>query len=312
VGKIAAVLAADDGYAMPLAVAARSVVAPLPPGTEVTIAVLDMGISDGHRERIEGSLDLPGVELRWVDSLRDRITDLPNTWPIITRAGYGRIFIPEVLPDIERALYLDCDVLVRRSVAGLFDLDMGGAWAMGVLDVQAPFVPFGVPHWYAVGRSADELNFNSGVLLMDLAEWRERDLTRALLDYFTGRLYLRAQDQEGVNAVLGGHIAHLDPRWNQQAEIFWDPAQYHYEDFLPFPAEICSQVRGDPWIVHFSSHPKPWDDSCRHPFLSEWFATLDLTEYAGWRPRGPSLTQLVVRSWGRSGLRVGRRIAMML
>src|SRR6476661_1537687 len=101
---VTVVLAADDGYAMPLTVAARSVAATLEPGLTLSIAVLDVGIDPSNRSRIETSLALPGVDVLWIDGLRDRVANLPNTWPTITRAGYARIFIPEMLPDADRAL----------------------------------------------------------------------------------------------------------------------------------------------------------------------------------------------------------------
>ena len=179
----------------------------------------------------------------WVDSLVERVANFPNTWPIITRATYARIYIPEVLPDVERALYLDCDVLARRNVGELFHAEMNGYWALASPDVQAPFVPFGVPNWHAAGRSAGDLNFNAGVLLMDLDAWRREGLTESLLRYLTDGRHLRAQDQEAINAVLGCRIGEMDPRWNQQAEIFWEGIQYHYEAFLPYTCECLAEIR---------------------------------------------------------------------
>ena len=129
------------------------------------------------------------------------------------------------------------------------------------------------------GDLPGNLNFNAGVLLMDLDAWRCHDVTSAMLCYLTGGRDLRAQDQEAINAVLGCHIREMDPRWNQQAEIFWEGIQHHYEAFLPYSDAVLESVRHDPWIVDFSSYPKPWHYDCRHPYLDEWFEFLDLTEF---------------------------------
>ena len=205
-GKITVVLAGDNKYALPLTVAARSVAATLEPCQHLDLCVLDMGIDAENRAKMEASFKLPGVDVIWVDSLVDRVANFPNTWPIITRATYARIYIPEVLPDVERALYIDCDVLARRNVGELFHAEMNGYWALASPDVQAPFVPFGVPNWYAVGRSAGDLNFNAGVLLMDLDAWRREGLTESLLRYLTDGRHLRAQDQEAINC--GARVPH--------------------------------------------------------------------------------------------------------
>jgi len=307
--KVTVALGADDGYARPLTVAARSVIDNLKPGIELDLCVLDAGIGDENRRLMEDSFRAPGVNLVWIDSLGEEVADLPNTWTVITLAGYARLFLPEKLPDTERVLYLDCDTLTRRDVSELFELDMQGSMAMGVLDVQAPYVPSGVPRWFEHGRSAGDVNFNSGVLLMDLTQWRAENATTALLDYLSGDRYLRAQDQEAINAVFGARIDSLDPRWNQQAEIFWEELHYEYEQFLPFSRETLQQVRDDPWIVHFSNQPKPWHYGCTHPRLPEWLDTLDRTAYSGWRPPVPSYLQRQITTLTRRGLGVARKIA---
>jgi lipopolysaccharide biosynthesis glycosyltransferase len=307
--KVTVALAADDGYARPLTVAAQSVIANLHAGVELDLCVLDAGIGDESRRLMEESLRNPLVNVVWVDSLQDAVAALPNTWNAITRAGYARLFLPEKLPDAERVLYLDCDTMARRDVSDLFDLDMGDSIAMGVLDVQAPYVPFGVPRWFEQGRHAADVNFNSGVLLIDLARWRAEDATKELLEYLTDGRHLRGQDQEAINAVCGARIGSLDPRWNQQGEIFWDDLQFHYEEFLPFSREELRQVRDDPWIVHFSNQPKPWRFGCTHPLVAEWFEYLDQTAFAGWRPPAPSYVRRQVTEWGRRGVRYARKLA---
>src|SRR5215467_15394366 len=96
--KVTVVFAADSGYARPLTVAARSVIDTLDPGVRLELCVLDMGIEPSDRTLMEASFEHPAVELVWVDKLQDRVAQFPNTWPIITRATYARIYIPEVLP----------------------------------------------------------------------------------------------------------------------------------------------------------------------------------------------------------------------
>ncbi|HZP27579.1 MAG TPA: glycosyltransferase family 8 protein [Acidimicrobiia bacterium] len=305
---VSVALAADAGYAMPMTVAARSVVESLDAGVRLQLCILDMGIDGATRVRVEQSLFGPNVELVWIDSLVDRVNDFPNTWPVITRATYARIYLPEVLPAVDRVLYLDCDVMARRSVSELFAADMNGYFALATPDVQAPFVPFGVPDWFEAGRSAAELNYNAGVMLLDLDAWRTHGITEELLHYLTGGRHLRGQDQEAINVVLGKRIGEMDPRWNQQGEIFWEGIQYHYEEFLPFTHAMLEQIRRDPWIVHFSNRPKPWDYGCDHPFAGEWYALLDRTAFAGRRPKGPNRAQRIAAKLGRPVVRGARKV----
>jgi lipopolysaccharide biosynthesis glycosyltransferase len=277
------VLAADDNFGMPLAVAAFSIAATMKPGERLTFWVLDMGIGPKKREGIQRTLDLPNVDLQWIDSLEDKVQDLPNTWPNITRATYARLYIPEVLPaTVSRALYVDGDVMARRSIHELFSIDMHGHAALGVPDVQSPFVssPNGVPWWFRSGRSSDETNFNMGVLLMDLDIWRREEFGQQALAYLTDGRHEFGQDQEAINALFGPRIGHLDPRWNQQSEM----SERIFTATLPYRREEIDSFLHNAWIVHFSNARKPWIWGCANPYMSEWFECLDRTAFAGSRP----------------------------
>jgi lipopolysaccharide biosynthesis glycosyltransferase len=45
-------------------------------------------------------------------------------------------------------------------------------------------------------------------------------ITEQALEYLTDGGHDFAQDQESINAVLPGKIKQMDPRWNQQSELF--------------------------------------------------------------------------------------------
>lgn len=300
-------IAADENYARPAAVTAQSVVANLAPSRTLTCCVVDMGLGPASRRAFESILGAPRVNVIWDTALAERVRDLPETRAKITRAAYARLFLPEVLPEsIDRVLYLDTDTMARRCVGDLFFSDMQGFAALGIPDTQSPFVtsPYGVPLWHDAGRSPADLNFNSGVLLMDVAQWRRTGVSEELLAYLTDGRRFFLMDQEALNATLPGRIGSVDPRWNQQAELFWKEC----EVMAPFSSSQVLEVKRDPWIVHFSNHPKPWDYGYEHPFVDEWFSCLDQTPFAGWRPSGP--TRRVVAT--RHARRVLRKPARLL
>ena len=139
--RIATVLAADDRFSRPLAATVRSIVSRLSPGRGLDLYLCDMGITAQNREKIAVAAAHPEVRLHWVETLADEVGHLPQASPGISRATYARLFIPWVLPDdLSRALYLDCDLIVRRCVGELFDLPMGDFAALGVADAGSPYV----------------------------------------------------------------------------------------------------------------------------------------------------------------------------
>ncbi len=301
--KVSIALAADNKQAMGLAVSARSAAENCE--SPLDIYILDAGISESNRQKIGDSLTDTAATVIWFDKLAEKVSNLPNPSFQISRAGYSRLFLPDLLPDLDRILYLDCDTMARRDIGDLFNIDMEGALAMGVPDVQSPTVPFGVPRWFESGRSAGDLNYNSGVLPMDLKRWREEGATNRMLAFLTDGRHVRTQDQEAINTIIGPQINNMDPRWNQQAEIFWKGG--HYDLFLPYSAETMETLKSDPWIVHFCNASKPWHFGYQHPYVSEWFGYLDRTAYAGWRPPSKTLKRRLAAG-ARSVLRLGRKI----
>jgi lipopolysaccharide biosynthesis glycosyltransferase len=277
------VVAADNNFAMPLAVTVMSVIARLKSGIRLRVHILDMGIKANNRAKINTVADKPGVEVNWIGTLGEKVSELPNTWLNITRATYARLFIPDVLPpDVSRVLYLDCDLIARRSVHELFDVDMEGKAVLGVADGESPFVGsrYGVPWWLKSGRNPGGPNLNAGVLLMDLDVWRRDNVGPACLEYLTDGRHELAQDQEALNSVVGDQLGLLDPRWNVQAEVF----QREFEMTLPYDTSTLAEMKSDPWIVHFTNARKPWIHGCKNPFTAEWTAMLDQTPYQGMRP----------------------------
>jgi lipopolysaccharide biosynthesis glycosyltransferase len=282
--RVAVVLAADDRFSRPLAVTVRSIVSQLSDGRALDMYLCDMGITPENRAMIDSAAGHDQVRVEWISSLSKEVEYLPTAVTHISRAAYARLFIPSVLPpETEKVLYLDSDLIVRRCVASLFDSPVGDFAAMGVPDAGSPFVSslYGVPYWARYGRRADDVNFNSGVLLMNLPVWREEDVRGAAIKYLTDGRHRFLVDQESINAVLPGRIGHLDPRWNQQTEHFLE----RFQATLPYGEEELRVLLEDPWIVHFTTSVKPWHYESDHPFRAEWFSHLDQTPYRGWRPK---------------------------
>ena len=282
--RVTVVLNADDRFSRPLAATIRSIISQLSPGRPLNMYVCDMGITPANRVKIESVAQQDQVNFQWISSLAEKTSHLPADMTHISTAAYGRLFIPRVLPaDTEKVLYLDCDLIARRCIGELFDTPIGDFAAMGVADAGSPFVSsiYGVPFWPRYGRKADDVNFNSGVLLLNLPVLREIDFTGAAISYLTDGRHRFLQDQEAINGVLAGRIGHVDPRWNQQTEVF----EERFAATLPYSEEEMRGLFKDPWIVHFTTPAKAWNYESTHPFREEWFKNLDETPYRGWRPK---------------------------
>jgi lipopolysaccharide biosynthesis glycosyltransferase len=179
-----------------------------------------------------------------------RVAGLPVVGEF-TAAMWYRIFLPDLLPEVERVLYLDIDTLVTADLTPLLNTDLEGCYLGAVTNVLMPHHR----HRPALFGLTPNDYFNSGVLLMNLAALRADDCTRSLREFaVAGGTELEWPDQDALNVVLGSRRRHLHPRWNVMNSLRFDWARE------VFTTEEIAEARARPGIRHFEGPDdnKPW------------------------------------------------------
>jgi lipopolysaccharide biosynthesis glycosyltransferase len=287
---------------MPLGVTIRSAIERLDPCRRMNLFVLDGGLTEDSRARLSKACDDLRVSIEWLHPDVEAIRDLPVS-DHISVAAYLRLLMPALLPqDVTRLIYLDADMLVRRDLAELWAESQGTHAVLAVQDMAAPYLDaatslpgFGrchrhlaamtpIPNFRELGLPRDAEYFNSGLLVVDLAQWRRERYAEQVLDCLREhREHVLWWDQYALNVVLAGKWRALDRRWNQGANI------YHYPNWQesPWDRQTFTELRESPWIVHFCSPSKPWHYFCRHPFAGEFRRCVSRTGWKDWRPERP-------------------------
>jgi lipopolysaccharide biosynthesis glycosyltransferase len=302
---IEVVTASDDAYAIPLAVTIRSLLDTLETDLPIRIWVLDGGLSDESQQRLMQSWQRPQARIEWLKPPVEQIADL-KTENHLNLVAYLRLFMPQLLPtSVSKILFLDADLLVRRSIRDLWQTPLGDAPLAAVHDYYTPYLNtreavgrpticdrhpdkcLPVPNYRELGLRGTAGYFNSGVMLVNLQQWRKRNvLEEALKLLRTHREHVRYCDQYALNVLFSEQWKPLDPRWNQNSNLWaWRDAN----DCAFDPAQF-RQMRSDPWIVHFTWTRKPWHYNTIHPYRRAFYKVLDRTAWRGWRPVGPPRT----------------------
>jgi lipopolysaccharide biosynthesis glycosyltransferase len=276
--RVPVVFSVDEAFALPLAVSVASLVRSASKEDDLEIHVLGQGISDADRRMIESAA--AGVApLEWHAIGAEQFADLPSAH--LSPAAYYRLLIPTLL-DAERAVYLDSDVLVRAPVAPLMSIPLDGRPAAAARNLTVPFLASrqGLTGWDQLGLDPAAPYFNSGVLVIDLEQWRNDEVTEHAIDYV--RRFedgIRFADQDALNAALYNDWQELEPRWNQQPLLLDDWSGVH----AILAPEAITQGRDDPAIVHFVGPIKPWHRDCDRPWTQAWQA-LARELQPGWEP----------------------------
>lgn len=278
----------DEGFAMPTGVSARSLDRYLAPDDEVVF--LHLALSAASISKLEACITNAQVRLIDCQHLMDPGW-IPADW--LTSATFLRYLAADLLEGAHRCVYLDGDVVVRRSPRELAEMDLQGLTIAAVRSRVAPFAasPGGIRRWFELDIPSTAPYFNAGVLVIDLERWRTCEVTPRLTAFLRshGQDTWNA-DQEALNAVLVDEWVAIDRTWNYVTHVS--------ESFLQEP-EI---EPNDPHIVHFAGRAKPWSNGALPLFAEDWYRVLDSTPWRGFTPPRPP-TQSRPRSFVRRKVR---------
>lgn len=213
-----------------------------------------------------------GGELRLIPVAADRLEGLPSR-KHLPPAVWHRCFLPELAPDVPRALYFDGDAIAVDSLEPLWSVDMGGCVAGAVSNVPDPW---NIPYQESLGLPTPY--FNSGVLLLDLDRMRAEGLQEQIVATARANVdRLPWGDQDPLNLVLSGTRVELDPRWNVMNSF------YVYADHAAelFGRERYEEALRRPAIRHFEGPEvnKPWHLLCDRPGAEEYFRHRRMTPW---------------------------------
>lgn len=207
---------------------------------EARFAVLDMGISESNRARIDALAARLQVAIRRVEVARDAFDHIAVARAHLTRSTYLRLLIPDLFPDEDRVIYTDCDMVVLDDLSTLARVDLGR-------NIVAA-VPCPSPDPAEISATGHVIGsyVNAGLLVMNLPVWREEGIAERCLALLSDPYRpLLSEDQSAINIAAHGRIHLLEPRFN----TYSDPGAYkRMEDFPAGPA-----------IVHYVVNNKPWN-----------------------------------------------------
>jgi len=229
------------------------------PGLHVTIATLLKSLRPGEGGEIALHIFLDNVSssernlLKATHKRNAQGTELHfhNFTPSAPTGGnslhgnntaYGRLYLPYLLSEYDKCIYLDCDLFVNRSIVGLFDeFDEQNVLIVDGVGIRSQSLENKL--FKEANLDMNGFCFNSGVMGINLKLWRERDVSRICNN--TAELYkglFLSADQALLNTALHDSFKSVGGKWNTH--------------LYPSSPQISAL---DERIYHFVGSPKPWD-----------------------------------------------------
>lgn len=276
------VFASDDRYAMVAGTSMESLYHHH--GSEVNIAVYILAnhISNINKEQLNAIAKRHGRQVHFIDVDESQFQELgmqldTQRWSL---AAFARLLIPDLLPDLDRVLYLDCDTMIQDTLRPLWETELGDYSCAAVAE------PMSVGHKRNIHQKKEDAYFNSGVMLIDLEKWRDMNAT---VHFFTcianHKGHVPYVDQGVLNEVLNGMIKVLPADCNVSTQYYdfsYAEVERYRDDRIIYSKEEIEAAKAHPRVVHFTSSfltARPWIKGSTHPYKDAWGAYRDYTPW---------------------------------
>lgn len=278
------VYSSDNNYAQHMGASIYSLLKNNQKFIKVCVFVISNGISDENCANLRKIVSLfKNAELTFVlfDEWKKQLK-LNMEWDISV-SSYARLFIGSMLSkEVNRILYLDCDMIICGSLNKLWNRDLDGMVLGAVQD------SVNTDTKSAVGLRAEDPYFNAGMLMIDLDEWRKQKIENKCMDFLEqheGKVI--HHDQGILNGVLKNNWLRVPIVYNMMT-IHYIYNQIQIKQYFRDQSEFYSEetvINGkkNPIILHYtpSFTTRPWVQGCCHPLKQLYWESLDKTPWCG-------------------------------
>jgi len=178
-----------------------------------------------------------------------------------TIQAWFRALIPDIFPEIDKVIYLDCDTMLVSNIKQLWDIDVSDKVAAVVQDVLYS------DQLCKQLSLKSNVYFNSGMLVLNCKKWREMNLFEKVKDCAMNNKAIKYGDQDVLNFVIDTDKIVISPKFNYM-ENWWRDYSHDYKDEFKTDYEECR--KGNAVVVHFAGY-KPLNAKTRNSYKDLWW-----------------------------------------
>lgn len=257
------VLTFDSNFSLPAAVFITSLMQSASENTFYDIFVIHAGEVPAITgiDKIMETYPNMAIQYRSVGNVFSKAYEVRG----ITKAAYYRLMAADLIPEYDRVIYADVDMIIRLDMTELYDYDLadnyfGAVYALGIntSEESRKYVS-------SIGLTPGDY-FLSGFLLMNLAKIRHDSLTKTFIDLAEANY--KYQDQDIMNIACKGKIASIPYVYSMTIAAF--EAVSKKTDLLN-TKYMYNPFNRDSLIysnIHYNG-VKPWNDWC--PNMDQWW-----------------------------------------
>jgi len=185
----------------------------------------------------------------------------------ITKEAYFKFSLGELIPHLNKILYLDNDVIVFKDLTNLYNMNFNDKMILG----QPAFT-------YNISKKT-YYSINSGILLLNLKKMRELHVEKRILNAINKKEKFDYHDQTIINSYFKEYIGDYPPEnqaraYNISESIIFNnkSGKLYNKDYFLFSWKY-------PTMRHYIGHKKPNHLDSNNIILEDWWYFARLSKY---------------------------------
>jgi lipopolysaccharide biosynthesis glycosyltransferase len=276
----------DSNYVPQMSALLASICENTDAGRPIQFVILQTGLTRHESESLQRAVSQrKNLTLNFID-MADAFSEVTMS-SFFTRTTLFRLRLADLLPNHQKVLFLDTDMIALRDLAPLYDSDVEGYLVAAVPDlIMRSFMSLGIRTDYKTGHKtahqyvSDNLKlgdrtrdyFQAGTIVINLSEMRKAHQSPAMIaDIKTSPYWFF--DQDILNKHCRGRVKFLDHRWNV---TYMDEA--HLAALTNSDREKHRRSNEDAAVIHYAGAYKPWQTR-GHPLEQHFWYYLRKTEH---------------------------------
>lgn len=233
--------ACDDNFVKYTMVSMRSIMDNASKDYQYVIHILNTNICDEMKKAVK-DMENDNFTIRFED-VTDYLTSISDKLPLrdyYSKTTYFRMFVAEMFPEYEKAIYIDSDTVVPGDISELYFHDLKDNY-VGAANEQVMIQENVYGEYVEKVLGIDRYHyFNAGLLLINCEQFRENHVLDQFVDLLHTYNFVVTQDEDYLNLICKDKVLWLEQPWN--TEVFGEIA-YPESEFK---------------MIHYIMVSKPW------------------------------------------------------
>lgn len=214
------------------------------------------------------------IQYRQVDETFDSAFEIRG----ITAATYYRLMIPELIPEYDKIIYADVDIIFRMDLSAVYHLNLGNNYIAATRELGMNFTEDGKKYINSMKELSLGKYIQAGFIIINTKVLKDENIIPQFKTW--SKKKLRFQDQDILNIVCKGRILYLSLEYNmtdysyffaiRKPELITNLFSYEAIDFAINHGNIHFNGH-KPWKKYSVNFDIWWEYYRKSPFFDEKF-----------------------------------------